>query len=295
MKRMPIYLVLRGGLGNQLFMFASTYSAAKKSNRKLQLITNWYEEQTWESVIITNRRFLELYEFTKIKEINTIWTKKISIMLYYLFKFTWKFGQRIVLNICTDIDDRVKPIKAYWPLIVHGYMQNQKNFELERPELKKLFKTSEELELSLSNYMESFRTNGKRLIALHVRRGDNLKNNGPEYRLNMNYYEKCLSRLNYSAHEVVVFSDEIEWCKIQFQGRGFHFINELSPVKSLILLSHCDDYILSVSTFSWWGAWLSDSLEKTVLVPKISESKSHWNNLAEKNWIQMEAIFEQSR
>jgi len=294
MKHMPLYLVLRGGLGNQLFMFASVYSEAKRTKRKLQLITNWYEEQKWDGIIKPNRRFFELDEFPKIRFINSILTAKISMLLYLVFKFTWKFGEKMLFHVCANLDTREKPITHYWPLLVHGYMQNQKNFEMNRSELIEIFSIDNELELTDAAYLESIKTKNKRLIALHIRRGDNAKKHGPEYRLSLNYYEECLRKLDYKLNTVVVFSDEIDWCKKRFYGRGFYFINEMSPVRSLLMLSKCDDYILSVSTFSWWGAWLSESIDKSVLVPKLPLLDSSWNNLSDKNWIQVEADFDQS-
>jgi len=289
---LPIYLVLRGGLGNQLFMFASAYSKANKANRKLQLVTSWYSEQVWHGTPEVNKRFFELSSFPKIREINSNFTKLFERGMYLLFKLSWKFGERKLLNVCIDIDNSLQPLNSWRPLIIHGYMQNQKTFEFNRSELKNLFKLDEKLEAKTSMFLDNLRNNSDRLLAIHIRRGDNFKNNRPEYVLKPSYYEKCLSVFDYQSDQVVIFSDDIEWCKSQFAGRGFHFIDESSPTISLILLSKCDDFILSVSTFSWWGAWLGDTPGKKVLIPKVFEPKSNWNKLAEDHWVLVDADFE---
>jgi hypothetical protein len=293
MNPLPVYLVLRGGLGNQLFMFASALSEVKKVNRKLQLISRWYLEQNWDSVQEANKRFLELNNFPRISAINSHLTNKFELFLYLIFKFAWKYGDKYAMFVCKNLDDETVSIGHIKPFIVHGYMQNPAVFALNRNELKSYLHLNDEVEEKVRNYIEALKTNGKRLIALHVRRGDTKKNYGPDYRLSLKHYERCLEQMNYDLHQVIVFSDEIDLCKKLFHDRDFHFVTETNPAVTLKMLSYCDDFILSVSTFSWWGAWLSDSQGKRVMFPNILDANSNWNNLAAGNWIKIEAEFEQ--
>lgn len=290
--KLPIYLVLRGGLGNQLFMFASAYSKAKITNRKLQLVTSWYSEQNWHGTPEVNQRFFELNSFPKIREMNSNFTKLFEWAIFLLFKLSWKFGEKKLLNVCVNTDNSLKPLNSWWPLIIHGYMQDIETFELNHSEITNFFKLEQEIEKKAITLINGLRNNTDRLLALHIRRGDNFKNNKPEYVLKSNYYERCLKIFNYQPNQVIVFSDDIDWCKIQFGDRGFNFIDEFSPAISLIMLSKCDDFILSVSTFSWWGAWLGNTPGKKVLIPKIFESTSSWNKLAKDQWLSIDADFE---
>ena len=292
MLKPPLYLVLRGGLGNQLFMFTSSYSKANKADRKLQLITSWYSEQSWHGTPQANQRFFELDNFPMIRDLNSNFTKFINRALYLLFKLSWKIGEKKLLNVCINTDDSLQPINSWLPLIIHGYMQDKENFKLNHTEMKVFFRLDQKSEKETSLFIDSLRKPNGRLIALHIRRGDNFKNNRPDYILKTSYYEKCLNLVDYESNQVVIFSDDIAWCKIQFADRGFYFIDESSPTISLTMLSKCDDFILSVSTFSWWGAWLGEAPGKKVLIPKIFESTSNWNKLAEDDWVSIDADFE---
>jgi hypothetical protein len=46
-------------------------------------------------------------------------------------------------------------------------------------------------------------------------------------------------------------------------------------------MSLCTDFIISNSTFSWWGAWISKSINKVVCCP---DSKQ-WSDLIPEEWL----------
>lgn len=106
--------------------------------------------------------------------------------------------------------------------------------------------------------------------AIHVRRGDYLKYPNHFSQMTDRYYDTAIEMLG--DVNVVVFSDDINWCRKHWRGRDFHFVEGVTrPVEvvdrkgepqdqyDLFLMNSCDHHIISNSTFSWWGAYLSDN------------------------------------
>lgn len=100
-------------------------------------------------------------------------------------------------------------------------------------------------------------------VAIHVRRAANpLNPDEPEYFKNSfyvdlmetDYYEKAMAE--FPGASFVVFSDDIEWCKLQriFNGCSFSEGDELTDFNRM---AGCKGLIMANSSFSWWAAFLS--------------------------------------
>ncbi len=91
-------------------------------------------------------------------------------------------------------------------------------------------------------------------VSLHVRRGDYLTL--PTYHpfCGREYYEGALALMEerFGRLRVIVFSDDLDWCRETFRGRRYRFSNN-DRGTDLLLMSRCDHHILANSSFSWWG------------------------------------------
>ena len=89
------------------------------------------------------------------------------------------------------------------------------------------------------------------------------------YNQGLDYYEQALKRFD-KRREVIIFSDDTEWCNKQklFQPDRFLIAEGNSPYVDMCLMSLCTGFIIANSTFSWWPAWLSEAEEKDVVYPK---------------------------
>ena len=112
-------------------------------------------------------------------------------------------------------------------------------------------------------------------VSVHVRRGDYLKESQYGVIRGFNYYNRAIQLMQKLCPNAVfyVFSDDIEWVRIQMQGYNAVFIDWNKgddSFKDLLLMSLCRHNIIANSTFSWWGAYLNRNSKKMVVCP------DHW-------------------
>jgi len=100
---------------------------------------------------------------------------------------------------------------------------------------------------------------------LHVRRGDYLQLPTHHPTCTIDYYHKALANFD---GKVLVFSDDIDWCRKTFQDPRFEFVKGNLDYIDLYLMSMCKNNIIANSSFSWWAAWLNDNKDKKVIAPK---------------------------
>lgn len=113
----------------------------------------------------------------------------------------------------------------------------------------------------------------KKYVALHVRRTDYLSHYFLYHQLSLPYYKTAIDMTD-STYAVIVFSDDIKWCKTHIPKictRELLF-SENNTGEDLYLMSLCNQHIIANSTFSWWGAYLSSS--EKVICPRFWFKKS---------------------
>ncbi len=102
---------------------------------------------------------------------------------------------------------------------------------------------------------------------IHLRFGD-MKANPNYVVLSPRYYARALSRVRHRQH-VLVFSDDTDAARKHLRGvsGNFLYVEGNEDFEELYLMTRCRDFVCSMSTFSWWGAWLNEQPDKIVIAP----------------------------
>jgi hypothetical protein len=233
------YVQLMGGLGNQLFQVAAAYAFCKRNGKTLKISqrsmgASGYKPTYWDSYM---------------RELKaSISARKSGI--------TWQ-----------------EPCFAYTPIPAHtqvlaGYYQSSRYFQDYAAEIRKLFHPGS------ATHIKMLQRHGGILVAkpnatvVHIRRGDYFGSDDLQKRhgiLTADWYRRALTKSNVRSRDLLVFSDDLAWCRNQDFLQGATFVDEPDEVVALHMMTQFRHFILSNSSFSWWAAWLAGS--EDVVVP----------------------------
>ena len=293
MLKLPLYTILKGGLGNQLFIFANSLVYSKIQNKKLILNLIWYETDQLKNLKKNGYQNPDLLKFPLIKSQYHNKLSIISKLVYKVFLVAQKFGDKLILNIASNLDITKVSHKQSHCLIIYGDMIESRFLTGIRDELLGLLKLDRLEEEKLKIYFNKLRTSNNRIVALHVRRGDRIALDTHYNVLSKDYYLRCINDKVNEKDTVLIFSDDLPWCKENLKLRNSIFFENSNPVINFRAMSLCDDFILSTSTFGWWAAWLGNAPDKKVVVPNpyVQDKPMAWRDLVQEGWTQCEATW----
>lgn len=267
-----------GGLGNQLFQYCLGRHLAIKNQCDLKLdLTYFKKENSWPFQL----------DFYKVNYQGVIEEEALAGMM--AGNAWWKkFLLPAKRLVAKDKNKAFQPdvLKYKAPCIIDGYWQSDKYFKAIAPTIQ------EELTLKpefLSDVYDELLAKIKTgtYVSLHVRRGDYVKVGAPL--ASISYYEAAIEEMTRLVEEpnFLVFSDDIAWVKenLRIEAPVMWMENSLAleDFETLQLMSQCKHHIIGNSTYSWWGAWLNQRMEKIVIYPRLA--RKHLNrDLMPSDW-----------
>ncbi|MCC6582760.1 MAG: alpha-1,2-fucosyltransferase [Chitinophagales bacterium] len=294
-----IRVALNGGLGNQMFQYATGRALSVVNNTNLLLDLISLQSKLQSKQLATYRKF-ELDIFTTDAVINKpVFTHKY---LYPFAKANFYFNiaiSKIKYNYFKEKSFEFDAALLKQPdnTYLDGHFQTEKYFKnienLIRNELKFKDKLSGK-NLHFKNKIESCNA-----VSLHIRRGDyllNKKNLNKHGVTSLNYYYKAVSFIasKIDAPVFFVFTDDLKWTKENFNiDFPFEIVDEnTAPETSHLdmhLMSLCSHNIICNSTFSWWAAWLNDNQDKIVIAPSkwFEDSSINSKDIYPSEWIKL--------
>jgi hypothetical protein len=102
----------------------------------------------------------------------------------------------------------------------------------------------------------TIKTNFNKSIAISVRRGD-LVNHKLYNNIEAATYRQLL--IPFKNFKVFVFTDDYTYCRNEFTGSRYEFFDNATDIEQLLLMRQFRYFILSNSTFSYWGPILNEN------------------------------------
>ncbi len=262
---------LKGGLGNQLFQYATARALAIDTRRTLHIDTGWYDRKS-------RPRKYRLNEFNI--EQRTVSYSKAQLRLA---RFKSKLVQMklasgaIVTTEPKDLSFHPFEQKQNVDLLLEGYWQSYRYFSHHSQTLLEDFKLADFVDTSTLHQPP------EQTVAVHIRRGDYITTKSAHI-VTAQYIQNAVAEFG-NNHDFLFFSDDIAWCKQTFKGSNFAFSNQPSDLMDLVQMSMCSHNIIANSSFSWWSAWLNDNPDKRVIAPAPwTEGGATHRDILPENW-----------
>lgn len=287
---------IMGGLGNQMFQYAAGRALALRLGAELKLDLSWYDSVAEGATprSFTLDAFPHIYAATATEQ-------EIECLTPAPRGFLDRLLRRPRRQAASYI---VEPHFQYWkgierlstPVYIIGYWQSERYFKAAEVRIRQDFifpPLPAEMETLAAIICKS-----PGAVSVHVRRGDYVSSPiandvlGP---CSAEYYQKAIeslvSCLGKSVH-LFIFSDEPHWVQKNFITQGIpstviSFPGHVDkPWHDMHLMSMCSHHVIANSSFSWWGAWLSQA-KGAVYAPQkwFRNTSMECSDLLPEKWI----------
>ncbi len=280
---MSIKIKLTGGLGNQMFQFATGYCIAKKKKVDLFLDLSWFKRRTIHNGFELNNVF---DIFSRVNFLNNDFNFKKFKFKEFLNKIDMSYHTFNEPNFNYSPEINKLPNHCF----LKGYWQSETYFKEYENEIKKIFtfnKITDEANLKMIDKISN-----RNSVSIHIRRGDFLLKKNKNHQTDLgNYYSNAIrevSKNNYNL-KFFLFTDDPKWVSKNFDIIGDKTVVNINLGKNsfldMHLMSLCKINIIANSSFSWWGAWLSNN--KNIFAPKnwFNDKSINIDDLIPSTWI----------
>ena len=272
---------IRGGLGNQLFIYAMARRLAVKNDIPLNLdIVSGFKNDGYrrryllynfniKAIVATSRGYINsIFDIIRLR--ICINSKQISNI----------YNRQYIIENDRSFDPGILNCDIRNFAYVDGLWQSEHYFK----DIEDVIRTDLELitPRNSATIKAADKINNANAISLHWRSYSEVPPIDGSPALNVDYYKKAIEHITQKINNphFFCFSDHPDWLKanldidfpLTYVSKNTGNEDE-DVINDLYLMSQCKHHIIANSTFSWWGAWLNKNLDKIVVAPKCE-----WQN-----------------
>lgn len=296
-----IVTCLNGGLGNQMFQYAMARSLADRVGTELILDIRELATPESENKVRLDGGVIRDYGLSYYS-IRADLARSYQLVLRGFWKsrklrdgftrFGLRFGDLVIEKRFTY---QVVETKTEGFTYLEGYWQSWKYFEKDR---KAILADFTPIPTVQGKNKVLFQKMGREnSVSVHVRLGDYVRSRSTAQahgNLTPEYYRSALKRIKSWGRNLrfYLFSDEPGEA-VRLIGSGFKPIvvdhNGNRPQEDIRLMGNCHYFITANSSFSWWGAWLSQREGKRIIAPKkwFAGLGHDTRDLVPKDWVRL--------
>jgi hypothetical protein len=241
-----VYVMIRDGLGNQLFQAALGVALERRFGFKVRYVIRPTPDEFGRKLML--RSFpalpLDLAPWEEVSGLPVIDGKDMT-------------SERLA-----------ELLMSGGSTLLTGWWQDESYFYGEHQAIREAFALVPDARLA--GVGDGLRAEGT--IGVHVRRGEY----GQFGLVKSAYYWNAIGniRAERGARRAVFFTDEPNFCRAVFSevpNMAMAEGNLANPLADFYLLSRCAHFVIANSSFSWWAAWLGRGEDSIIHAP------SPWN------------------
>ena len=226
---------LCGRLGNQMFQIANGYAISKKYNRQ----------------------YLAPYKETDAFRLKDIVFKNINFGID-----STEIPEAYILNCSFEYSENIPHENR--PTVYRGYFQSEKFFANCTNLIVDAFSPTEEF---VAKAYKEYPQLNYNTATINIRRTDYLIYPNIHPHITLEYIHEAVKLIPHVDY-YFISSDDLVWCKENIKLPNMVFVN-YHGYEAMWLASLTKNFIISNSSFAWWGAYLSRNKNKIVLAPEV--------------------------
>ena len=254
-----------GRIGNQMFQYATLFALGKTRKTDIGILDSATEVYRGKHKPLS---IIEAFPNLSVKKLDKIVARGQYREDGFLFS----------PNIFLLMDD----------CDIHGFFQSPYYFAHFKDEVKKEFQFRDDINKVAEEKISEIRGSKEaHICSLHFRRTDYLGHPNFHTNLGLEYYNQAIAAMTSKFPNIkfVAFSDDPEWLRTSLPSEIIPSPGE-NQLEDMCMMMKCDSHIIANSSFSWWGAWLSDSTQ-LVIAPRQwfgPEGPKEWGTIYDRQW-----------
>lgn len=264
---------IKGGLGNQMFIYAAARAISLKNGFELVLdIKNGYTNDIFKRTYLLNHFNLPFSEANRLSSFNFPGGDKFRGLSK---RIQWILGSWIKYIAEDESHSLNKELIAAstTSLYIDGYWQSEIYFKDYSDIIRSDFKFPQfDDAITLREASDIENCNGTP-ISIGIRRYQEVPAGSNIIKItDYSFYEKAIKYIQKNVPDPVffIFSEDHDWVN-KYLPNDINKkiierkIGDEKALNDMYLMSLCKHHIISNSSFYWWGAWLANNKNKIVV------------------------------
>ncbi len=286
-----------GGLGNQLFCYASARRLALVNNAQLVIdnVSGFTHDVAYRRQYQLDHFNIYSRKATLVERLEPFSRSRRFLRRGFNQLLPFKSRNYIQQN-GIDFDQRLLDVKPHGDVYLEGYWQSEMYFKDIEASIRndlQIIPPTNNVNLKMAEKIHSCLA-----IATHVRFFDT-PHDVPTNNASSDYYARAVSTMELLAPNAhyFIFSDRPDDARAMIPLSNdrvtcvSHNQGDENAYADLWLMTQCNHFIIANSTFSWWGAWLAANPSKHIIAPgfEMRHGKMQWGfkGLLPSEWVKL--------